>query len=590
MFYPELQAMRYLFLVAILALGGTSTVAYGQAINTAKDTSPGAIIQYNTRPWAIPDGSRSEPGEPSNQAPNQEKPESPAPVELEQKPLEKPLSSQLLIQVKNIRMEDATLISTRQIEETVKPFRNRELSFDDIQTLADRLTGLYIQEGYINSQIYVPPQALKDQTLILKALETKIGEIRLENARWFKQSMVLDHLPIQAGKPFNIRPLSAGIRRLNDNPDLQLQARLQKGQTPGTTDIILHATDHFPIHVTPFWDNLGRRNIGNLRYGLTLANHNALGLGDSNITSFNLSKSAFGLINQYHLPLGSHGTQLGFDYAYSKVKLGGSLKPLDIQSSAKIFSPTIRQNLLKTERASLDAALTLDFKNLNTDLLGEPFHRDRLRVLRPSLNGYFNDRLGRTYFNQEFGIGLNLLGGSIGDTSLTSKAGSGTRFFRLTGDVTRIQKMPWHTTGVLRSYYQYSPDRLVSAEQIQMGGAFSVRGYQEGRMIGDKGYALSAEWYIPAFILPPHANLPFNRLPLRESVHLVGFTDFGQIYTNRPIPGEIRKSTMLGCGVGLRIQLSRFLVGRVDVGFPLIRQAPYENRARLYFGLQSSIF
>ena len=582
--------MRYLFLAAMLALGGTSAMAYGQAVNTPQNTSPGAIIQYNTRPWAIPDGPRNESGDPSNQAPDREKPASPAPVELERQPTEKPLPSPLLIQVKAIRVEGATLISARQIEETVKPFRNRELSFEEIQTLADKLTGLYIQDGYINSQVYIPPQTLKDQTLVLKALETRIGEIRMENARWFRQSAVLRQLPIQSGKPFNIKPLSTGIRRLNDNPDLQLQARLQKGKTPGTTDIVLHAVDHFPIHVTPFWDNLGRRNIGNLRYGLTLANHNALGFGDNNVTSLNLSKSSFGLINQYSLPLGSHGTQLGFDYAYSKVKLGGSLKPLDIQSSAKIFSPAIRQNLLKTDRAGLDAEIALDFKNLNTNLLGEPFHRDRLRVLRPSLSGYFNDRRGRTYFNQEFGIGLNMLGGSIGNTSLASKAGSGTRFFRMNGGVTRIQKMPWHTTGVLRSHYQYSPDRLVSAEQIQLGGAFSVRGYQEGRMIGDKGYALSAEWYVPAFILPAHARLPFNKIPLREAVQVVGFTDFGQIYINRPISGETRKSALLGCGVGLRIQLGRFLVGRVDVGFPLIRQAPYENRARLHFGLQSSVF
>jgi hemolysin activation/secretion protein len=579
--------MKYTLLCALFFLG---LCQVAEAQTQPANTTPGAIIQSNTRPWAIPQMEKPESGDPSNRVPRREPKEDTHPIEVEQPGAEKSPASHLLIQVREIRLEGATLLPAAQVEEKVKPYRNRELSFDEVQALAEQLTQLYVRAGYINSQVFVPPQDLRDQILVLKALEVKVGEIRLENARWFKPRSILPRLPMKPGDVLNAKSLSAGIRWVNENPDVAIQARLAKGKTTGTTDVVLRVKDQFPVHITPFGDNLGRRNIGNVRYGLTLSDNNLLGRGDTNVSSVNLTRSSFGLVNQYVLPVGSHGTELGFNYAYSRVKLGGALKPLDIRSTASIFSPQLRQYLWHTDRGKLTAEMDFDFKNLDTDLSATPFHRDRLRVLRPGLNGLLNDRWGRTFINQEVGIGLNILGGSTGNSALASKAGSGTKFFLITGGLTRIQKLPWGTTGVLRSRYQYSANRLVSAEQFQVGGAFSVRGYSEGLQIGDKGYTVNAEWFVPAFLFPAKAKLPFMKQSLREAIQVVTFTDFGQVFANRPVGGELRKATLLGVGVGLRIQLTRLLVGRIDLGFPLIRQEPHENRARLHFGLQSNLF
>ncbi|WP_373531312.1 ShlB/FhaC/HecB family hemolysin secretion/activation protein [Vampirovibrio sp.] len=579
--------MTILFKCLLLFLGLLS-VAYAQT--QPSNLTPGAIIQSNTQPWAIPQNAPPESGTPTNRAPQRDQPDDLSPVELEQPGSEKPISSELLIEVRDIQVEGVTLLSNEAVEKTIKPYRNRELAFNDIQTLAETLTQLYVQAGFVNSQVYIPPQTLQGHTLRLKALEVKVGEIHLEEGTWFKSKAILPRLSLKPGDPLNLDPLIAGIRWINENPDLKVQARLEKGKSSGSTDVVLSLKEQFPLHLTPFWDNLGRKNIGIFRYGLTATHNNMLGLGDTNTTSVSLGSSSFGLVNQYALPVGAHGTSVGLNYAYSKVKLGGALKPLDIRSSAHIFSPLLRQTLWHSARGKLAAEIAFDFKNLNTDLADQPFHRDRLRVLRPGFNGFFNDRSGRTYLNQEFGIGLNVLGGSEGNTTLASKTGSGTRFFSMTGGLTRVQKLPWNTTGVLRGNYQYSPSRLVSAEQFQLGGAYSVRGYSEGRQIGDRGYGLSAELYVPAFLLPEKVKLPFMKRPLGKMIQVVGFGDFGQLVVNRPVVGEIPKATMLGVGVGLRIQLTRFLVGRVDVGFPLIRQGNDENRARLHFGLQSNLF
>lgn len=512
------------------------------------------------------------------------------PVELEKPTRDTSVESGLRILIEDIRLDGVTLLAQELTDPIIASYRNRQLTFQDMEALAYQLTRLYVDAGYVNSQVYIPAQTFTGNVLVLKGLEVRVGEIRYEKGKWFGDRAIRPRLGLEEGDFLNIRPLSRSVRLLNQNPDIALKGRLVKGKTAGTTDIVLQGEERFPIHVTPFWDNLGRETIGNFRMGMTHTNNNALGFGDINTTSVSFTRRSLGVVNQYRLPLGSYGTQVGMEYAYSNVRLGGALKPLDIKARSHIFSPVIYQPLIQRENVGLNMELAFDFKNLDTELLNTPFNRDRLRVLRPSFNGYVHDRWGRSYFNQEFGIGLDVFNGTVGDHGIPSKQGSGTKFFRITGGLTRVQKLPFNTTGVIRSRYQYSPDRLVSAEQLQAGGAYTVRGYPEGQQLGDSGYVLNAEWYVPPLFFLKKARIPFTSQYVRDSVQLVAFADFSQIFVNKPVAGEIRRSSLFGYGTGLRVQLSRFLVARVDLGIPAIRQAGETPKPRLHFGLQSALF
>jgi hemolysin activation/secretion protein len=572
-------------LLFLLLAGNFAFAQQGQ------NSTPGAILQYNSQSWSQPGDLKPDVAQPANQIPRQKTPNQPPPVEIEDEQ-EQPMSpnDSLQIFIRDIHVEGNTLLPSSAVEAVLAPARNKNLRFVDMQALADRITNLYIKAGYVNSQGYIPVQNFNGQILRLKVMETKVAEVVYEPARWYPRRAVFPRIALQSGDPVNVNKLSRSIRLINENPDLTLIGRLKKGQETGSTDIHLVGQSRFPLHLTPFLDNLGRRSIGNLRMGVSTVDNNLLGFGDISTSVVSFTKSSFGFVQQYTVPLGPYGTRIGMNYAYSNVKLGGSLKPLDIHSRSQVFTPLISHALIITDRAVLNGSLGFDFKNLNTDLLGERFHRDRLRVLRPSLDGYVNDRWGRTYFNQDVGLGLAILGGSVGNSSLASRQGAGTKFFSMSGSVTRVQKLPHGMTGVLRGRYQYSPDRLVSAEQFQIGGAYTVRGYSEGRQLGDMGYLLNAEWYVPAFFIPAHLKLPFVSRPLQQLIQVVGFTDFGESSINRPLSGQDKNNFMLGCGGGLRIQLNRLLVIRADLGFPLIRQGSDELRPRIHVGLQSTLF
>ena len=584
------KVVKSLSAYLMLYLGIACLPSYAQ-LNPAS-SAPGAIIQHDTQPWSLPGDQSQNLPQPPNQAPMPSAPSNLKPIEIDPfKDKHLAPNDKLKLFIKHIRLFDNTLLKRDDVEEIVAPYEDRELNFTDMQSIADKLTELYQQEGYINSEVYIPVQDFANQTLKLTALEAKVEEIAYKPARWFPKRGILPRIALKEGEPVNVNALSQSIRYINENPDLTLQARLRKGDKPGTSDILLQGASRFPIHMTPFMDNLGRQSIGKQRFGSTITDNNLLGFGDVSTSVLSFTSSSFGLVEQYTVPIGTHGTRLGMNYAYSNVKLGGSIAPLDIHSHSHIFTPLLSQPLWKSDRGGLISTLGFDFKNLTTDIFGtQLLHRDRLRVFRPSLEGYLNDRWGRTFANQEFGIGLDILGGSIGNTDLASRAGAGTKFFSMSGGLTRIQRLPWGTTGVLRGRYQYSPNRLLSAEQFQIGGAYTVRGYTEGRQLGDSGYLGNAEWYVPALMLPKRFHLPFMKQPLRQSLQFVGFTDFGESTVNNPVSGQKGHNVMLGCGFGLRVQLNRLLVGRLDVAFPMIRQDSDELRPRLHFGLQSTLF
>lgn len=547
---------------------------------------PGQILDYNKQP--------GNPGtNPEDTAPAL--PPQPTPTKVEDTfspgpEIETTAPELKSVFIKSIHVEGVTLLDPKEVSKLTTPYENTEKKLQDIKGLADKLTALYRQKGYITSRVIVPPQTIKDGVITLQGTEGKVGHITIDGGKYFTARAVTNRINLEEGNPFRLEPLKASLQQINTNPDIVVKATLKSGTEAGKTDVELHVTDQFPVHLTPFYDNLGRRFIGTQRGGFTVTNNNFSGFGDKTSTSLNWSRRSFGVVNHYELPLGrTSRTRIGFDYAYSSLRLGKELLPLHIKGRATLYTPFISHDIFTSERYKVSVDLPFDFVNLRTNILGEEFSRDRLRVLRPAINFQEFDRTGTTYFRNEFGVGMNILGATTGHEASASRAGAGSKFFRWTAFLTRTQKLPLGTYGILRLISQLSPDRLVSNEQLQVGGAFTIRGYKEGRVIGDNGLIVSGEWRAPAVFFPKGLKIPMTGYELRKNVQMVSFTDFGGSWTNRPTPGIGKSEYLLGVGVGLRARLTRFLTGRVDIGTPLLRQAPDNCRPRLHFGLQSDI-
>ncbi len=569
-------------------------VSHAQGLNqTSPSSNAGAIQQhFQKNPTA------------TKTAPDAEAPPEPEIIDEQAPPPQDPSLSRKF-PVDEIIVADLKVLDEDEIESLVAPYRAQGLlNFLDLQELADALTDRIRDKGFVTSRVYIPPQKIADRTVTLQGVEGTVGDVEFMERRHFRDRSVEPRFRVGHGV-LNNANLRRQLRRINTNPDLNVAAVLQAGQNPDETDIELRPTyENHPYHASLFWDNLGRYQIGKKRLGATVTHNNLLGLGDTISNTVGFSRRSFSTVTQYKVPVGPWGTKLNMDYAHSRIRLGeDGIAALNIKGDVNIYSPYISQELINTDHHLLSVDLGMDFKNVNTNgANGGIKFVDRVRTLRAALNYEESDRLGRTYWNNEVAFGFDWLGGrnstpEPGDVAL-SRARAGSQFVRYTGAATRVQKMPFGTTGVFRAMGQATPDRLPPIEQFQLGGAFTVRGYTEGELIGDQGLMVSGEWHVPFFVLPRSWHIPGTGYSFRDNIQLVTFMDAGAIYSHRTIIGEQKDEVAWGMGIGLRARLTKLLTARVDLGIPLLRQPtafsnPAKNRQanpRLHFGLETQLF
>jgi hemolysin activation/secretion protein len=509
-------------------------------------------------------------------------------------------SSTLPITIQKIQVLGTEQLNKEEIEAITTPFEKRSSTLNELQEgVVKAIAKLYEKKGYITTVVYIPPQKLENGTLTVQVEEGIVSEIEYEEGRFYKDVAVEPRINLEPGEPFNIKKLQASIRRINENPDLQIQATLKAGSEPGGTKVILRpAEDHSFLHVMPFFDNLGRHTVGNNRGGLMATANNVLGLADTAYGNLYWTGKSWGNVSGYEVPIPwKYGTKVGFNYAYNKFNFNRS--GLDFQGSASLYTPYITQELRRTENSTWTAELGFGFKNAGLEVAGFEISQDRLRTLTPALNYTSSDRWGRTMVRHEIGIGLDLFNATRGDSPTTSRLGAGSQFWRYTAYAMRSQKLPWQTYGVFKIMGQATPNKLVSLEQFQIGGSSSVRGYQQGLLIGDSGFTGSVEWRIPLRFLPLPENLKLFKTyyNLKSGVEFVTFSDFGGVWGNgaytsvNPQSNSITKKAFLGSvGAGLRLRLTRFISARLDLGVPYVRVVGDKTAAWLHFGLESNLF
>jgi hemolysin activation/secretion protein len=592
-----------------LSLVGIAGHAWAQNVpDTVNQSLPGLIYQQNVSPEAL------------HTVPSQPKLKAAPEPEIDRSDMNGESADPSLSQkffVRTIEVQGEKHLPDNQVQGLLHQYEGRQVSFLELRELTEKLTDLYRQAGYVTSLVYIGPQKIENGHIVLKASEGILGRAVFENGKYFKSRAIMPRVAMTDGKAFQLNDLRRSLRRINENPDIKVRATLSPGELPEQTNVELEATEeHMPFHLTPFMDNMGRNAVGTMRFGLTSTHNNLLGFGDQAFNTVVWSRYSFGTITHYGIPVGKHGTTLNFNNAYSTLTVNPKMFHNQdngrFGGTAKIYSPSISQELVNRDNMKLSADVAFDFMNVVSYWKDRPhaddhhvLSNDRLRVLRPGINFDAFDRYGRTMMRHEFGIGLDLFNATLntpdwqasGHKAGSSRKGAGSQFFRYTANITRLQKMPFGTYAILRASTQLTPNMLVSAQQYQLGGAYTVRGYHQGTFIGDNAYFFSGEWRVPFFFLPKSWHIPKTDYKLRDNLQLVSFLDYGATFTHAPAAGVNRRNYALGTGVGIRANLTKYLAGRLDLGIPLMWDRgqsispPYYSQApRVHFGLESRLF
>lgn len=485
--------------------------------------------------------------------------------------------------VNEIVWEGNTKIKDAALNKLAEGVIGQEIYFEDLVKLAHRVTRYYQAKGFLTSYSFIPSQNIKNGVVTMCVIESKVDSIAIEGNRWarkwYLKNIVMGKNGVREGDVFNAKALQGALREINENDYINVQSIVSKKDDD--TVLKLDVSDRFPLKFDFAWDDYGRKYTGVQRASFLLGLDNLTGLGDKIYGGTILSSGATGVLAGYSVPISPYGTRLSFDYSLSSLSLGGPYKFLNVKGKAQSIGVKISHPLIENAKTSLVAYTGIDFVSAETKskTLHSTVSDYHLMVLRSGLHGITDDKYGRW---------IGTLGADVGLPGATKGGNGGPQgvFFKFIAGVTRVQRLFGRTIGIVRVNGQYSPNRLYTAEQMQIGGPYTLRGYQPAELIGDYGVTGTVEIRTP---IPGLRKILPNKLKfIDDKLRLAAFYDFGWVKEHNHLY-DYPQNFLHSVGFGSYISLTDWMSLQFGVGIPIGKKYYGENSARFYFGLNSEL-
>jgi hemolysin activation/secretion protein len=491
------------------------------------------------------------------------------------------------VTVTRFEVVGASVFTASQIEDVLPPPQvGRAMTLPEIQAVADRITALYRARGYLLARAYVPEQDVLGGVVRIQVLEGRVEGVDVHGARHYSPKLLTSYVLPQGPSVFDADGFERRMLLLGDLPGLSVRSTLVAGNETGTTRVLLDVVRDRLLTGSLEVNNYGTASTGYERFSGALNISNPLGIGDVfSLRAIGSSQELWLLRAGYVLPVNREGTRLGVSYLRLESPVGAQFSDLGIVGTGEMATVSATHPLVRSRSFSLYAHAAFDFKNFETEVLGQSVARDRVRVLSAGVNAVNADRwrgINNVSFTLFQGLGDVLDGLEDDNDPRASRAGAGGEFTRLTVDVSRAQPLVGTASLYLRAAGQLASTRLVAPEQFVVGGQGSVRGYPLAELSGDSGYTGSVEfrWNAPGFADRP----AFAGRRWGDVFQVFGFIDHGGVEIRAPSAGQRGRQDITGGGAGLRFTVPDRLHVSIELATPVDGPDPLDKRNPvLYF-------
>ncbi|HJQ57060.1 MAG TPA: ShlB/FhaC/HecB family hemolysin secretion/activation protein [Vineibacter sp.] len=458
-----------------------------------------------------------------------------------------------------IDLEGATVYPPGVLDEFTRPVVGKRVAVSELFAVAQRIEARYRADGYFLTTVFLPAQRTGDGRIRIRVVEGFISNVVIEGdvgpvAQQAKR--FLDK--VTASRPANLRDVERYLLLTQDLPGISLKTLLRAGKEPGSSELVAQ------LRRSP-WDGLfqvhnrGSKFIGPQQGTLVLALNSFTSLAErvegTYFTTFDREQN-FGQIAWSNF-IGDEGLRLRAYAGRGSVKPGEQLAVIRYDGVLTLAGASLSFPVVRSRPANLNVSGGYDYYQSRADILGNiPFTRTSLSVLRLGADGNYRDGwFGVTYGSARLSQGVGLFGASDKGDPLLNRAGADPRFFKLNGEVSRLQGL-WTDGGFSINLLgtisaQYSNDILPSNEKFFVGGDRLGRGYYAGQVTGDKALAGTVELQFNAAV--PYALGDAGGPSRGESLPLqfYAFYDHGRVWNNAPL--EARHVTARSAGAGIRV-------------------------------------
>jgi len=475
----------------------------------------------------------------------------------------RPAMSSLLIT--KIVTNKSDILTEQELRNAVSGYERRQVTQNELTQMVDDINRLYATKGFSTARAVLPPQTVQDGVVHVRLIESRVGKVIVQNNTHTRASYFLSRVSMTSGELLKPDKLQQQLAYFNGTNDLKMRAVLQPGEQFGSTDIVFQAEGPSDFEFTTFSDNAGRDTIGLYRAGATVTYKSLFGNRDPLTVNFlGANGTLMGGVG-YSVPLGTRGTRFGGTFSYNAIALnGGVLGSTGMVGHSYDAALRLSHPVFVRTNQAFSGSLSAHYKSSSLSAEGFPLSHTQVRSLELSTEWQRFDTHGMWFANNMLSGGFENFNGG---------------FVRYDGLVSRIVTLSPSVSAMFRGSGQVSAiNPLVPIEQMQIGGATSVRGYPEAALIGDRAYAATAELDFPVL----------RNDWARKRLKMAAFVDGGAVFEEGLSgSGRPHDTKLLSTGFGFALKLSEHMSGRIDFGIPLRNKAGIPD-VGIHFSVQST--
>jgi hemolysin activation/secretion protein len=464
------------------------------------------------------------------------------------------------VHVDNFKVSGNTLMPSEAIDTVLQPFKGHR-TVNELRQAAAAVQELYAKAGYGAVVAFIPEQSPAGGVVEIHVVEGRLSGVVVEGNSHFSERNILSSLPaLQAGGTPNLRTLDAQVQMANENPSKQLNVLLQPGARTGEVQARVRVDERAPLRWWVGLDDTGDEQTGRVRANAGVQHANMFDrdhvLAAQVQASVEHPGDSFVVSGAYRVPF--YRSRLLLDALAARAEVDGGTTAtlaggLRFTGKGSLFGLRLTRLLNRWREYDQRVSVGLDHRDYENSC--------EIEGLPPGACGPAGESvtvqpLGLEYALRGFGelpqglavsVQRNLQwgGGDSGDEHFEAvRPGAKPRYtlLRLAASGGMALAGDWQLHG--RFNAQWTDDALVPSERFGIGGAGSVRGYEERELAGDRGAGATIELVSPASII---------RVTSGE-LRLVAFGDAGGVQNRLETPClEGRAScTLASTGIGAR--------------------------------------
>ena len=477
--------------------------------------------------------------------PNRSSDELILPVPSQPSTAQPPLSNQMRVWVRSIRIQGSTVLSPEELQVITAPYVGRFVTTIELQELRRKLTLSYIDKGYITSGVILPDQKVSEGTILFRAVEGVMTDVDVVGTRRLRPDYVRERLDISGESPLDTADLQEQLQLLKLDPNIQqVNGRLRPSQQRGESVLTLAIEETAPFLWSIHLNNHRSPSVGSYQGEIYAAFRNVFGRGDVLSLRYQATDGIDDGSIGFTLPLRAPGPILHFGYRRGESEvIEEPFNELDVESEFDEWSLGLTHPIIRRLSRTFDVTLSLDKRRNKTFRGGQPFTfssevldpEHKVTVVR--LIGHWLERRENqvAMFRSTLSKGIDAFDATIGD------GGTDGRFLSWLGQFQYARRVGnLNNEFIFRTDIQLTSDALLPLEKFGVGGVHSVRGYRENEFVRDNAVVSSVEMRVPIL----------RDIPAAGRLHLALFADYGNAWNKGGDTPDPR--TISSVGVGLR--------------------------------------